>query len=134
MPSKGVQCYSYIAVPGCEVEFSVPGTNLVRNQLKVFYNDYLEVDKKNIKGLFNFSRAFSFKVTQNGNQITVQDVTINTVTGDNKSGSIKTIGNQALVVTNDVIVTYSFYNAGPGIAGLLSSDQRWVTVTPNYSD
>ena len=30
MPSKGVQVYSYIAVTGCSIEFSVPGTNLVR--------------------------------------------------------------------------------------------------------
>jgi len=134
MPSKGVQCYSYVAVPGCEIEFSVPGTNLVRNQLKVFSNDHLEVDKKHIDGPFNFSGTFSFKVTHNGNQITVQDVKINTVTGDNESGSMKTMGNQLSVVTNDVIVTYGFYDAGPGTAGLPSSDQCWVTVTPNYAD
>jgi hypothetical protein len=134
MPSKGVQCYSYIAVPGCEIEFSVPGTNLVRNQLRVFFNDHLEVDKKDIKGLFDFSGTFSFKVTQNGHQITVQDVKINTLTGANESGSMKTMGNQTSVVTNDVIIAYGFYDAGPGVAGLPSSDQCWVTVTPNYSN
>ncbi|KAH8764019.1 PLC-like phosphodiesterase [Hyaloscypha finlandica] len=125
MPSKGVQCYSYIAVPGCEIVFSVPGTKLPKTQLRVFSSDHLEVDKKNIKGPFNFSGIFSFRVTQNGNQITFQDVGINVLTGDNDSGSMKTMGNQTSVVTNDVIVTYGFYDAGPGTAGLPSSDQCW---------
>lgn len=133
MPSKGIQCYSYIAVAGCEVTLSVPGTALVRNQLRVFYNDHLEVDKKDIKGPFNFSGTFTFRVTQNGNQITTQDVSINTLTGDNDAGSMKTMGNQLSVITSDVIVTYGFYDAGPGVAGLPSSDQCFITVTPNYS-
>lgn len=134
MPSKGVQCYSYIAVEGCEIVFSVPGSNISKNQLRVFSNDHLEVDKRNIHGPFSFSGTFSFKVTQHGNQITYQDVGINVLTGDNESGSMKTMGNQTSVVTNDVIVTYGFYDAGPGQAGLPSSDQCWVTVTPNYSN
>ncbi|KAE9368117.1 PLC-like phosphodiesterase [Stipitochalara longipes BDJ] len=134
MPSKGVQCYSYIAVPGCEIIFSVPGTNISKNQLRVFSSDHLEVDKKNIKGPFSFSGIFSFRVTENGNQITSQDVGINVLTGDNESGSMKSMGNQTSVVTNDIIVTYGFYDAGPGTAGLPSSNQCWVTVTPNYSN
>ncbi|RDW66549.1 hypothetical protein BP6252_10184 [Coleophoma cylindrospora] len=133
MPSKGVQCYSYIAVPGCEIDFSVPGANVVRRDLRVFSSDHLEVDKKSISGPFNFTGTFSFRVTKDGNQVTSQDVGINTLTGDNASGSMETMGNQLSVVTNDVIVTYGFYDAGPGVAGLPSSDQCWVTVTPNYS-
>ena len=46
---------------------------------------------------------------------------------------MKTMEDQASVITSDVIVCYGFYNAGSGVAGLPSSDQCYVTVTPNYS-
>lgn len=134
MPSKGVQCYSYVAVPGCQIEFSVPGSSIVRNQLRAFCNDHLEVDKDKIRGPFNFTGTFSFKVTQNGNQIAYESVDINTLTGNLEAGTLKTMENQTSVVTNDVIVCYGFYDAGSGVAGLPSSDQCYVTVTPNYSN
>jgi hypothetical protein len=133
MPSKGVQCYSYVAVPGCQIEFSVPGTTIVRNQLKAFCNYNLEVDKDKIKGAFNCTGTFSFKVTQNGSQIAYESVNINALTGNLEAGTMKTMENQTSVVTNDIIVCYGFYDAGSGVAGLPSSDQCYVTVTPNYS-
>ncbi len=123
MPSKGVQCYSYIAVPGCQIEFAVPGTNRVKDQLKVFGNDHLEVDKKFIKGAFNFTGTFSFRVTRDGDQITLQSVNINTLTGNLEAGTLKTMENQTSVVTADVIVSYGYYDAGPGVAGLPNADQ-----------
>jgi hypothetical protein len=134
MPSKGVQCYSYIAVSGCQVEFSVPGTTINRNQLRVFYSDHLEIDKEKIKGAFNFTGTFSFRVTQNGNQIATGSVDINTITGNLEAGTLKTVENQTSVVVNDTIVCYGFYDAGPGAAGLPSSEQCYVTVTPNCSN
>lgn len=133
MPSKGVQCYSYVAVSGCEVELSVPGTTINRNQLRTFSTDHLEIDKEKLKGVFNFTGTFSFKVTQHGRQIAYGSVDVNTVTGNLEAGTLKTIENQTSVVTNDAIVCYGFYDAGPGVAGLPNSDQFYVTVTPNYS-
>lgn len=133
MPSKGVQCYSYIAVPVCQVEFSVPGTTIIRDQLRQFSNDHLEVDKDKIKGHFNFNGTFSFRVTQNGNQIANESIEINTLTSHLGAGSMKSMENQLSVITNDIIVSYGFYDAGTGVAGLPSSDQCYVTVTPNYS-
>lgn len=134
MPSKGVQVYSYIAAHGCQIEFSVPGTNLVRNELRRYFSDHLEVDKKNIKGPFNFKGTFAFKVLQNGHEITHQSVEINALTGDIGESTMAAMVNQVSVVNNDVIVCYGFYDSGPGVAGLPSSDQCYVTVTPNYSN
>jgi hypothetical protein len=133
MPSKGVQVYSYIGAPGCQIEFSVPGTNLVKNDLRRYANDHLEVDKAHIKGPFNFSGIFAFKVIQNGHEITQQSVEINTMTGNLGSSTMASMANQISIVTNDVVVCYGFYDAGPGVAGLPSSDQCYVTVSPNYS-
>lgn len=134
MPSKGVQCYSYIAVPGCEIHFSVPGTNLVKNQIKTFGNNHLEVDKKNIHGVFDFVGTFSFKVLHDGNQIAYESVDINVVSGNLEAGTMKSMENQQAVASNGIIVAYGYYDAGPGVAGLPSSDQCYVTVTPDYSD
>jgi len=133
MPSKGVQAYSYISAPGCQIEFSVPGTTLVRNEQRKFSNDHLEVDKEHIKGVFNFTGTFAFKVLQNGKEITHQSVDINTMTGNVGGSTMSAMANQISVVTNDVIVCYGYYDAGPGVAGLPSSDQCYVTVSPNYS-
>jgi hypothetical protein len=133
MPSKGVQVYSYIAVPGCQIEYSVPGSNLVKNELRQFSNDHLEIDKSNIKGVFNFKGTFSFRVSENGNQIASESVDINVLTGVLEGGTLKSMENQLSIVTNEVIVTYGYYDSGPGVAGLPKSDQCWVTVTPNYS-
>jgi hypothetical protein len=133
MPSKGVQCYSYIAVPGVQIEFSVPGTTVTKTQLRQYGNDHLEVDKEHIHGPFNFNGTFAFKVTQNGNQIANESVEINALTGNLGSGTMKSLSDQTSLTTGDVIINYGFYDAGPGVAGLPSSDQCYVTVTPNYS-
>lgn len=133
MPSKGVQCYSYIAVQGCQIEFSVPGNTVTKNQLQSFGDDHLEVDKKYIKGPFNFTGTFSFKVTQNGNQIASESIDINVLTGNLEGGNLKYMANQTSVITNEHVVCYGFYDAGTGIAGLPNRDQLWVTVTPNHS-
>ena len=133
MPSKGIDCYSFVAVPGSQVEFSVPGSAIVRNQVKAFAKDHLEVDKAHIKGPFNFSGTFSFKVSHNGGEITNQSVEINALTGSLGASTMTAMENQISIVTNDIIVCYGFYDAGPGVAGLPSSDQCYVTVTPNYS-
>jgi hypothetical protein len=133
MPSKGIQCYSYIAVPGCRIEFSVPGSTVVRDQLRSFSNDNVEVDTDKIHGVFNFTGTFSFKVTKNGTQIAYESVEINALTGNLEAGSMKTMENQTSVVLSDIIVSFGFYDAGLGVAGLPSSDQCYITVTPNYS-
>lgn len=133
MPSKGVQVYSYIGAPNCQIEFSVPGTTLVKNELRRYSSDHLEVDKDNIKGAFTLSGTFAFKVLQDGREITQQSVDINTMTGNLGSSTMSAMANQISIVTEDLTVSYGFYDAGPGIAGLPSSDQCYVTVSPNYS-
>ncbi|KAL2064593.1 hypothetical protein VTL71DRAFT_3730 [Oculimacula yallundae] len=133
MPSKGVQCYSYISVPGCQIDFSVPGTTLVRNEQKRYLSDHLEVESAHIEGAFNYSGTFSFRVTQNGDEIANEKISINVLTGNLEGGTLKTMADQASIVRGDVIVSYGYYDAGPGVAGLPSSDQCYVTVSPNYS-
>jgi len=88
MPSKGVQIYSYIAVPNVQIEFSVPRQRLTINETRVFRKDRLEIDKKNISGHFNFTGTFEFQVIHDGREIAKEFVNINTVTGNLESGII----------------------------------------------
>ena len=133
MPSKGVQAYTYISVPGAEVEYSVPGTQLVRNQLNNWFNDHFEVDKKHIGGL-NFTGNFQFTVKVNGNQIANEHVGVNSMTGNLEGGTMNIMSQQTSIINGDVIVCYSFYDAGSGVAGLPNAHQCNVTVTTNNSN
>jgi hypothetical protein len=136
MPSKGVQCFSYIAVPDCAIEFSVPGNSIRKDGLRQFGNDHVEVDKKHIDGTFKFSGTFAFTVTHNGNQIAHQQIDINTMTGNIEGGTLNHMVNTQSILVGDVIVTYGFYDAPDSLqarAGLPNCDQCWVYVSPNYS-
>jgi len=134
MPSKGIDVYSYVAADGCQIEFSVPGATIVKDQLRVYSKDHLEVDKKNIPGQLHFSGTFAFKVNQLGKQLTYQSVEINALTGTVGESTMVTMANQTSIITDRVIICYGFYDAGPGVAGLPRYDQCYVTVTPNYSN
>ena len=133
MPSKGIQAYTYISVPGAEVEYSVPGTHLVRNQLNTWFNDHFEVDKKRIGGL-HFTGNFQFTVKVNGNQIVNEHVGVNSLTGNLEGGTMNAMAQQTSIINGDVIVCYSFYDAGTGVAGLPNAHQCNVTVTTNNSN
>ena len=72
MPNKGVRAYAYISVPGCQVEFSVPKSTIVRNGLNTWSNDYLVVDSKNLPSIFNLVGRFSFRVARDGAELPAQ--------------------------------------------------------------
>lgn len=132
-PSKGVHVYSYIAAPNCQIELSIPGQSITKNELRVFRKDRLEIEKKNIKGAFNFTGTFTFRVLHNGNEIAKEWVNINTMSGNLEAGTMKTMADQDSIVTGEVVVCFGFYDSGPGMVGLPNTDQCWITVTPNYS-
>lgn len=135
MPSKGVQCYTYIAVPGCTIELSVPGQTVVKKDLRTFWNADLEVDAKNIRNLFDKTGRFSFKVLRNGELITEQWIEVNALTGRLGDGTMRAIANTPSVLHGgDLIVSYGFYAAGNGEAGLPNRHQCYVTVSPDNSD
>jgi len=133
MPSKGVQLYTYISFPGAEIEYSVPGTKLTRNQLNTWFDDHLEVDKKHIGGL-NVTGNFEFTVKVNGQQIANEHVGVNSLTGSLEGGTMNVMAQQTSIINGGVIVCYSFYDAGTGVAGLPKAHQCNVTITSNNCD
>lgn len=131
MPSKGVKCFTYIAVDGVEVEYCIPNKSIKRNNQHDFTTDHLEVDKKNLS-TFTLSGEFSFTVRLNGLELTRQSVQVNAMTGKLGSGTMTSMDQTPSIFSSDVIICYGFYDAGPGHAGLPSQHQCYVTVTPNY--
>lgn len=130
MPSKGIQAYAYIAVDGCAIEFSVPGSNVSRTTLREWSSDHLEIESSKIPGHLNFVGRFQVRVTRNGSEITTQWNDIDSFTGRLKNdGTMTSIRNEKAVVKDDIVVAYGFYDAGAGEFGLPSRDQCWVTVS-----
>ncbi|KAK3382635.1 PLC-like phosphodiesterase [Lasiosphaeria ovina] len=134
MPSKGVQVYTYIAVPGCSIELSVPKQTIQRNELRQFWSGSMEVDARNIDSFFDKKGRFTFKVWQNGTLVTEQWIDVNAITGNASGGTMDAISNTPSVFHgSDVIVSYGLYEAGPGHGVLPSRHQCYVTVAPNYA-
>jgi len=130
MPSKGVICFTYLAVSGVEVEYSVPKQTIKRDNQQDFAIDHLEVDKKNL-GTFEFSGDFSFTVRRDGRELTRQYVHVNAMTGKLGDGTMVNMDQTPSIFAEDLIISYGFYDAGPGHAGLPKQHQCYVTIIRN---
>ncbi|KAG9184962.1 hypothetical protein G6011_11792 [Alternaria panax] len=133
MPSKGVRCFTYIAVDGVEIEYTVPKQSIKRSTQRQFLQDHLEVESANL-ARFKFTGNFEFTVGQDGQELTRQWVAINTLTGKLEDGSMATMSQTPSIFANDLVISYGFYDAGPGLADLPKQHQCYVAVTPNYSN
>lgn len=135
MPSKGIQTYTYIAVPGCSIELSVPEQQVVQHELHQFWNGDLEVESSKIHG-FSVTGRFTFKVLCGGKVITEQWIDVNALTGNASGGTMDYIDKTPSIRHRDpdLIVSYGFYEAGQGHGLLPDRHQCYITVTPDYSD
>jgi hypothetical protein len=128
MPSKGVAVYSYISVEGYEVEFSVPKQRVRNTAADNFTSTDLELESSNIPGLGNFTGRFEWKVIHDGSVITSSYNDINSQTGKLEGGCMISTEDFKPIVTNEVIITFGFYDAGHGEVGLTNRDQCYVTI------
>ena len=67
-----------------------------------------------------------------GVELTHQWVNINILTGDLGDRTINTLPQTPSVLAKHTAITYDFYQAGPGKAGLPNQCQCYVTVTINW--
>ncbi|KZM28468.1 uncharacterized protein EKO05_0006012 [Ascochyta rabiei] len=133
MPSKGVLCYSYIAVEGVEIDFTVPKNSITKRDQQQFGCDHLEVESSNL-GHFKFTGRFEFIVRRDDRELVKQWVDVNSMTGGLSDGTMRTMDETPSIFTEDLIVAYGFYDAGPGLAALPKQHQCYVTVTHNYEN
>lgn len=128
MPSKGIQVYSYISVEGYTVEFIVPKQSVLNTAADNFTSKDLEVASHNIDGVTHFTGRFEWRVLRHGDEVGSGWNNINSLTGNLESGTMTSTANFTPIVTEDAIITYGFYDAGRGEAGLTNHDQCYVTV------
>lgn len=133
MPSKGVLCFSYVAVDGIEIQFDVPKQSAKKTDQYQFGFDHLEVDASNL-GLLKIVGRFQFVVRRDGRELTKQWVDVNVLTGKLVAGTMVNMEQTPAVLTEDLIIVYGLYEAGPGLAGLPNQHECYVTVTRNYED
>src|SRR5271170_8078886 len=140
MPSKGLSVYSYVSpkFPNGQysVEFSVPGpngtiTNTARDNFTV---KSLEMESHNIPGLRKFDGRFQWRVLKDGQEVASASNIINTLTGNLAGGSMISTQHFAPITESDAIITYGFYDAGHGEAGLPDRDQCYVTICPRSNE
>ena len=65
MPSKGITVYSYVSVPGYEVEFTVPKSSVRNTSANNFTSKDLEIESSNLEGgklSSNYVGEFDWKV------------------------------------------------------------------------
>ncbi|CAI6319130.1 unnamed protein product [Periconia digitata] len=145
MPSKGIICFSYNTIPDLSITFSVPGKTITKRSTHEHTIDHLEVESSALPR-FKFSGEFSFSVqttTNNNNEkkLTKQSVLVNTLTGALESGTMKTMSETHSIFTTtnennqpkEVVITFIFYDAGPGLAHLPKQHHCSVTTTLNHS-
>lgn len=135
MPSKGVHAFAYIAVPGCSIEFSVPGETVTVKELYRFWNRAMEVESSAIKSFFDKRGRFSFRVLRNGKLVTEQWINVNAITGNASGGTMECIAETpSQFHGDDLVVSYGLYEARRGHGLLPNRHQCYVTVSPNYAD
>ena len=125
MPSKGINLYSYISVEGCQVEFTVPKGKITNTTADNFVLKDLEVDAGNVMGP-TYNGRFQWRVLQNGQEIAMEYNDINAITGNLEGGTMISTRAAASIMHGGVIISYGFYDAGNGEAGLPNHDQCWV--------
>ncbi|KAF9351282.1 hypothetical protein BGX26_010672 [Mortierella sp. AD094] len=128
MPSKGIDVYTYISVEGYEVEFTVPEDSVHHTSADNFTSKHLEMESSKIPGLVNIGR-FEWRATYNGETVASAYNDISANTGSVEGGTMTATVDFLPITTQNAIITYGFYSAGPGIAGLTNHHQCYVTIS-----
>lgn len=140
MPSKGIKLTTYNTIPDLTTTFSVPGETLTKSRpLGAHAQDRLEVESSRLPR-FKFSGDFEVHVAglrgREDHALLQRSVGVNTLTGKLEVGGIGCgtvfVDGQAGGGKGEgdgVVVTYTFYDAGPGLAHLPKQHHCAVTTT-----
>ena len=92
MPSKGITVYSYVSVPGFEVEFSVPKSSVRNTSADNFTSKDLEIESSNLEGgkmSSNYVGEFDCKVYDpSGTVVGSKSDNISSLTGKLENGQM----------------------------------------------
>ena len=130
--SKGIDIFIFNAARDCKIICTVPGGgNVTADPDDTWKTGGLEVESSKIKGFGNFVGRFEWKVLQNGNEIANGWNDINSLTGNLAGGTMTDTKFTPAIQVKNLIITYGFYDAGPGAAGLPKRDQFYIAIGLN---
>jgi hypothetical protein len=136
-PSKGLDLYSYISAAAqtdtYTIKFEVnPGTSFLNTRNDNFSVKQLEVEATSLRSC---TGRFQWSALKNGAVVASGWNDINALTGQLERGTmLATKHNLPIVLPDNVIVVYGFYQSGPGIAGLPNRHQCYVIISPGQSN
>ncbi len=108
MPSKGVDYYSYIALPSTSVRFSGPKVGSTTAAANNFTKSHLEIESGNLP-VWTFTGTFQWDVVRDGSKaICTRKQEISSITGNLDDGDFTNMMNTAADVGSDYVVTYGF--------------------------
>lgn len=131
MVTKGVRVYCWVGIPGYKITFTIPHKTVGMEENRTWYTDLLEINSANMPG---YTGTFSWNVyNANGVSIASKYNNISSLTGDLEGGNMTNLSEMVSINVLDAVVTFGFYDAGSGDAGLPNTDECWVTVTPVWN-
>jgi hypothetical protein len=135
MPSKGIDLHTYISPTTASISLTLttPSLTLTLIPSQTPTTTSLEIDKKDLGALHAHGR-FSFTITRSDLILTTQYVDINALTGNLRAGTMNTMDQTTSIIADGVAISYGFYDAGPGFAGLPRQHQCYVCVTRELGD
>lgn len=136
MVSKGVDYYTYVEVSSPDFAISVTGPKVGGpcGQTNNFQQQNLQIDSKNIPGLFNYTGTLAWTASNSGNALVSGSEQISSLTGDLEGGSMGVMLSTPSTAGGGYALSYGFYDAGSGIGTeLTNQDQLYVYLTEDLS-
>ena len=132
--SKGIDLFIFNAAVDCKIVCTVPGgDNVTADPDDTWKTGSLEVDSSKVSGFGNFVGRFEWKAFQNGKEIANGWNDINSLTGNIRGGTMTDTKFTPAISVKDLIITYGFYDAGPGEAGLPKRHQFYIAIGQDNS-
>ncbi len=108
MPSKGVDYYSYIALPGTSIKFTGPKVGSTTTSANNFAKNHLEIDSSNLP-ITTFTGPFEWDINVNNTVVYSRKQDISSLTGNLEDGGpFQNMMNTPTVVTSNFVITYGF--------------------------
>lgn len=108
MPSKGVDYYSYIAIPGATIKFSGPKVGSTTSSSNNFTKSHLEIESSNLPW-YTYTGTFDWQIIVNGSVVYSRSQDISSLTGNlEDGGDFQNMMATPAVDTSSYSITYGF--------------------------
>ncbi len=139
MPSKGLDYYAYLGSSSYSLDFQFPsdwGDDTKHDGFSSYEqmgHGNHQISEEDI-GVSDHYGRYEWVASKNGSSIASRYAEIAPSTGDMGDSDMGNMLATPSIVTSNYVVSYGFYDAGPGWGSLTNQDQSYVYVTSNHSN